>query len=464
MDRMSGRGLHAAAALACLLASCAQTPPVREKQPWPEPVAERPPAAVAPQAAPPAPTAPPTATSPWPGVAADPVKPVLSPAALQRINGLTASCDARKKGACVELGKAWLADADGVPRSPTRAATAFATGCRNKDGPACRKLQDMLDADDTTPNNLTPVFDAFKAACDARTWDGCIGLSKLYGEGLGLAVRPTSAAELVRRACEGGSPRGCYVYAVHLALGWGADRDLQKAHELEEQACAQKYQPACVAYGVRMLDDDEDEGGDGASDEAVGSAGSALDLFRAACKAGEQDGCLAQAFMFLQGIGVRENVSKAVTLLSDSCTGGFGPSCLYLGHAQREGTDRPADRKLALRTYERGCALRNAQSCMFAAFELHKADAPAVQAVGEKVPAPAGKEVERARGYYEKACALRLGAGCLEASTMYANGAPPPRDPKRATEFQKLACRYGAGEGHCDDGRRPEPRRLPRRR
>jgi TPR repeat protein len=47
---------------------------------------------------------------------------------------------------------------------------------------------------------------------------------------------------------------------------------------------------------------------------------------------------------------------------------------------------------------------------------------------------------------------------------MYANGEPPPRDPKRAAEYQKLACRYGAGEGNCDDGHRPDSRRLPRRR
>jgi TPR repeat protein len=455
MVREKLRGLGAAAALACLLGSCAETAPVREKQPWDvKPAVERPPEVAAPKPAAPAAPAPAAAATARPGVPADPEKPVLTQAALQRINGLTAACDAKKKGTCVELGKAWLADADGVPRSPTRAATAFATGCRGKDGAACRRLQDMLDADDTTPTNLNPVFDAFKAACDAQIWDGCIGLAKLYGEGLGLAARPTSAAELLRRACEGGSPRGCHTFSFHLAVGWGVERDVQKARELEEQACTQKYQPACVAQGVRMLDDDDGEI----------SAGNALDLFRAACKGGEQDGCLAQAFMFLQGIGVRENVGKAVTLLGDSCTSGYGASCLYLGHAQREGTDRPADPKLALKTYERGCALRNPESCLYAALELHKVEPASGLQGADRAPPKTGPEAGRARGYYEKACVLRAGEGCLAAATMYANGEPPPRDPKRATEYQKLACRYGAGEGSCDDGRRPDPRRLPRRR
>lgn len=395
------RGLAVVLA-ACWLWGCAEAPPAREKQPWDvQPAAGRPVAAPAPPA---------TARA-----------PAASPAA---------------------------------PRRPVRPAAALVAGCRARDGAACRGLQDLFDGDDTTPSNLTEVYDAFTAACDARTWEGCIGLALMHAEGLGVPTTLARAAAILRRACDGGSPRGCHLFAILLEDGLGVEADLRRAMDLQEAACRQGHQPACVAHGVQLLVDEGSEA----------MAAIALDAFKGACKAGEPQGCLAHALVLLYGIGVDEQRFAALELLTRSCLGGHGGACFYLGQAQPNGPYRPnapLDGDAAL---VRGCELRDPESCLLAAFNLHQVEALVGLQGSERKPPRLGPEVGRARALYERACMLRLGAACLAAATMFEHGQPPPRDAKRALAYQQLACRYGAGEGGCDAGRRPSLRRLPQKR
>lgn len=436
------------ASLAALLAAaCAATPMEAWYDTAPAPKsAPREAAAPAPAPAAPAAAAPAPAQAPAP----PPVEAKMSPEVAERVNGLVDRCEAKDRAACLTLGDLWMGSG-GVPRQPGKASGAYAAACRQGEARGCRELEKTFDADDTTPDNLTAVHLAFKSACNLRVWDGCIGLAMVYSEGLGVESRPQHAAELLRKACDGGSQRACHSLSSFIAVGYGVKRDEDEANALEEKACQKKYAAACVTYGVRLL---AEQGPDG-------DAGPALDLFRAACKAGEQSGCLSQGLVFLHGIGVREDVKKALGLLRTSCDAGFGPACMYLGHALREGVDGPASQKKAFSRYARGCELRDGDSCFFAGVELHQLVPPtAGTADKETLQDP---DYPRALVFYEKACTLHSGEGCRNLSYAYNYGVGGGMDYKKSDEYARKACRLGVGEPTCDDGRRKGTRRLPHR-
>jgi TPR repeat protein len=437
-----------AVALAHLLLACASTPVPEPKTPWP---GQKPPADAAagtgrtdraPASAPAAPEASPAA----------PAAPAVSPAVQERIASLSTRCQTAEPKACLELGALWLHGKDGVPVEPGKAAGAYALACTRGQAAGCRVLRELLGADDTAPRDLSRVHATFRAACDARVWEGCIGLAAIYADGLGVEARPKHAAELLRKACDGGFPSACGELALYRMYGFGVPRDEEAGFELEEKACDMKNLPSCVTFGVRMME------GHGVEQNETG----ALDLFRAACKGGEQSGCVAQAYVFLEGIGVRENIPHAIQLLRTSCTGGYGHACMLLGHAAREGVNGPADLGRALRWYEKGCTLRHGDSCFWAGAELNQLTPPVDGAA--RPAAMDDVDMPRARAFYERACMLHSGRGCLGLSYAFYWGAGGARDLEKSVEYERRACRYGVGEANCDDGRRADTRRLPQRR
>ena len=66
---------------------------------------------------------------------------------------------------------------------------------------------------------------------------GCSNLGFMYNNGNGVEKNEQKAAELYKKACNGGEMNGCYNLGLMYADGNGVEKDLSKAVELFKKAC-----------------------------------------------------------------------------------------------------------------------------------------------------------------------------------------------------------------------------------
>ena len=77
----------------------------------------------------------------------------------------------------------------------------------------------------------------YKKACDGGDMRGCFNLGTMYANGNGVQKDFSKAAQLFKKACDGGSMYGCYNLGVMYAKGSGVEKDFSKAAELLKKAC-----------------------------------------------------------------------------------------------------------------------------------------------------------------------------------------------------------------------------------
>ena len=77
----------------------------------------------------------------------------------------------------------------------------------------------------------------YKKACDGGNMSGCFNLGIMYASGNGVEKNFGKAAELFKKACNGGDMLGCSNLGFMYAHGNGVEKDLGKAVELYKKAC-----------------------------------------------------------------------------------------------------------------------------------------------------------------------------------------------------------------------------------
>ena len=89
----------------------------------------------------------------------------------------------------------------------------------------------------------------FKKACDGGKMSGCYNLGVMYKKGNGVEKNEQKAVELYKKACDGGKMLGCTNLGFMYANGNGVEKDLGKAAELFKKAC-----DGGNMHGCRSLD------------------------------------------------------------------------------------------------------------------------------------------------------------------------------------------------------------------
>ena len=77
----------------------------------------------------------------------------------------------------------------------------------------------------------------FKKACDGGNMRGCSNLGTMYDDGIGVEKNEQKAVELYKKACDGGKVLGCFNLGIMYANGNGVEKNEQKAAELYKKAC-----------------------------------------------------------------------------------------------------------------------------------------------------------------------------------------------------------------------------------
>ncbi len=225
------------------------------------------------------------------------------------------TCTTDETSGCVYLGRLYLTGVS-VAQDLSQAKMLFEMSCNDETVLGCAGLGSLYASGAGATQDFAEALRLFEKACEGGNVSGCAGLANLYVDGLGLekdlpearrlyeasceAGEPTAcvllgdllregqsftqdypqALRLYQKACDWGIPTGCTNTAGMYLNGFGVTQDYAHASIFYDRACGGGEMMACIMSGDLRLD----QGGPGDRDGA-------LQLYRQACEAGEEDGC-----------------------------------------------------------------------------------------------------------------------------------------------------------------------------
>jgi len=253
---------------------------------------------------------PPAASQPPPPVASQPSavsSPGSSDAAVESKQAAPAATPpaARKE---LKTGVHDTARAPAKPETPASHAAAPSTSA-----------EDLLDQGLSAyrRKQFSQAAELYRKACDGGERKGCHDLGLMYYRGEGVAKDLNRAADLFKRACDAGGSGGCQDLGLMYSRGEGVAKDLNRAAGLFKRACDAFIAPGCTDLGLMYYK------GEGEAKDLNHAA----DLFKRACDAGGSGGCLNLGTMYRRGEGVPMDRNHAADLFRKACDLGLDRGC-----------------------------------------------------------------------------------------------------------------------------------------
>jgi TPR repeat protein len=271
---------------------------------------------------------------------------------------LKRACDGGVADGCTRLADGYYAGwSSGEQKDFAAAATFAKRGCDLNDLHACARLGAVLAAGEGVGKDTTRATELLRRACDGSkgAW-GCADLGRLHHEGAGAPRDDAQAAARFKQACDAGDLPGCGELAALTLRGEGVTKDAAAAAALFARGChpdeAHKdAADACVSLGLRLM-----WGTKVARDRLT-----ALELFRAACDAASEAGCVEMGILYVSGgDGVPRDLARGSQLLDHGCTASNNDAC---AEELFRGINTKPDRKQATDYWRTTCANGAADSC-----------------------------------------------------------------------------------------------------
>ena len=245
---------------------------------------------------------------------------------------------------------------------------------------------------------------------------------------------PRAAQATYRKSCTLGLGVGCFNAGLQLQYGSGIPANAEAANEMYRKArrnyrraCDKNELEWCVNLGVMY------EQGRGQDPDPVKAAS----IYGDACTRGNHNGCLNLAAMRRDGRGGAKDHAKANTLLQNSCDAGHLPSCNNLANFVRDSSKGdPLLLGKAASLYKKVC-------------DESPKGGIACRNLGYMMASGAGtaKNVAKAFGLFEKACAMHDGGGCMLAGGAFESGDGTARNLQEAVRRYGAACDLGYASG-----------------
>jgi len=186
---------------------------------------------------------------------------------------LDKACSKGTLAACVTLGRALLSGS-GVPVHAEKALSSFEKACAGEELRGCGDLADLLNGGGFgITRDVQRAESLASRACDKGSAWACSVLGAIV-----MDRDPSRAAGVLEKGCEAGVPRGCRELALLHIGGRGVTRDLARAKQLLEKACA-GWATACYDLAGLLQYD------------GSGEASRAPALRKKACDAGYRPAC-----------------------------------------------------------------------------------------------------------------------------------------------------------------------------
>ena len=92
-----------------------------------------------------------------------------------------------------------------------------------------------------------------KKACDGGSMRGCASLGYNYATGVGATQNMKKASALYKKACDRGNIWSCNNLAEHYEEGWGVKKSARKANRLYKKNCDKHNMHGCAHLGWNIL-------------------------------------------------------------------------------------------------------------------------------------------------------------------------------------------------------------------
>jgi TPR repeat protein len=268
------------------------------------------------------------------------------------------------------------------------------------------------------------------AECERRGMESCAELGFRYATGDGVPKDDAKSASLTRKACDGGSVRGCMNLATDLfADTHGSPKDEARAAKLRKGACEKGGALACEQLAEQYWD------GIGVTKDRA----HAIALFDKACGADDSTACFSLAQIVTLGKVTTKDLPRGFTLYRHACDLGLPAACTTSGAMLEAGEGAEKDEASSFRWVRRACDMRSAEGCASLAWHLINGRGAPVDEPGALVGA-------------RQACNARSAMGCRIVAAFYDSGHGVAQDATRARALFTRACELGDTNA-CDRAR-----------
>lgn len=302
--------------------------------------------------------------------------------------------------------------------------TAEGVACSKGDGKACLRLGEQA-AQQQAPERQ---YQYYVAACSAHVGLACVHL------GQSVEPNPNKRVAWLQRslvafesACKAGDAESCYYFGIALERGVGIPANASRAQQ----------------------------------------------MYATGCQLGNLYACTNEAGLHLQGKGVKQDFARAAVLYANACERRDDRACYWLGSIHDQELDLRSNGshvQVPVRSGKLGVELRVKEAKRLARSSPAK-HGPAIEHLLALDPKPLiaacnqgqplacyelgvatqvggarfPKDDKKAVGYYEKACSLGSGWGCLRAGDCYEHAYGVPSDFSKASKYFLDVCERGVG-------------------
>jgi TPR repeat protein len=309
-------------------------------------------------------------------------------------------------------------------------------------------------------------YELFAAACTRKSDEGCLMQANLLADGWGVTADPEKAEQLFRSRCDGGNAAACF--------GMARIYDRAKKHDdalkMWSRSCDGGYADACSQVGFAYY----------TALHVRWDIAAAAKYFIKSCELGSVVGCANSAEVYRYGAGAKRDHAKAFAHYEKSCQPADPSGCAGLGHYLATGEGGiEIDRKRAEEAYRASCNDTNPapEGCRGLADLLESGRGKAGEIARLRTTAfSRAQELAKDNPYYmyvlgtyhsdgmatvkdpaqaqvwlAKACDGFDPLGCIAAGKLFV-GSKVAGDQERAKVFFERACAAGVDEG-CSLGK-----------
>jgi TPR repeat protein len=346
---------------------------------------------------------------------------------------LDQSCDIGKQQACDKLGRA-----NPYPTPPAMSEKQNQSLIANYQ--AVVNESDCGVAGNSTACYFSGVAYLTGAGVPLDRGRGQLLLDKACQKGQVLACK--------ERDCSSGSEDACVKAAAAYASGTGGFVDLSRTKELLDASCGAGYAPACEA--LKSLPATPKSGPASKDIAALRNSLEYTSVQATSCDQKRGESCHILGVMFLKGVDVRRDRTRAIRYLQQGCDETDPSSCSDL--ARLLSTSSHVVETAKAQELFRHAAQLNQRSCdlgvppITACYDLGRA-----YAKGEGVP----KDEAKAIALMSEACSFwQFGFACRSARELQSHSTEPPGPEEKALPpFATNLAKYNARD--CEGGGLP---------
>jgi MYXO-CTERM domain-containing protein len=338
---------------------------------------------------------------------------------------LEKACAAGYEHACTAYGNALAAG--GNDAAHRKAYEAFVASCERKNEDACVRQADLLAGGYGVTKDSAKAEQLYRARCDAGSSSACFGMGRMYAD----AKKLDEALRMLARACDGGSGDACSSVGFMYYTAQGTRWDVASAAKFFTKGCELGSSVGCAnsadlyRWGVGVKVDHA----------------KAFGFYEKACTPADPAGCAGVGHYASTGEGsITIDRARAEQALRAACTSEaymLPDACRELAELLERGGSGNAGEIARIRTTAFARAKELAADNPYFMYVLGTFFAEGVATV---------KDPAQALDWFGKACDGFDPLGCIAAGKAL-RATKKPDDSERARVYFERACAAGVDDG-----------------